>query len=300
MTAPRQVLPGSTYLLTRRCAHRQLLLRPSTLVNQIFLYCFARAAERTGVLLHALVVMGNHVHAVLTDPDGRLPEFTHWLFEHTAKCRNASLGRWENLWSSESPSEVRLESIHDVLDKVLYVMANPTKAALVPKASEWPGVVSLPGDFLRGPVEVDRPAVFFRELGPTPKRVKLELVPPAGIEEETVEEFVEMLADELELREADIRLQHKAEGRPIMGRRAVLEQDPFAYPEGMEPRRNLNPRVAAKNKWQRIEALGRMKEFLRAYAEALASFLEGKREVVFPAGTYWMVRYAGALAAAPG
>ena len=63
---------------------------------------------------------------------------------------------------------------------------------------------------------------------------------------------------------------------------------------------NLNPRVAAKNKWQRIEALGRMKEFLRAYAEALVSFLEGKREVVFPAGTYWMVRYAGALAAAPG
>ena len=108
----------------------------------------------------------------------------------------------------------------------------PTAAALVPKASEWPGVVSLPTDFLRGPVEVERPAVFFRELGPTPKRVKLELVPP-GIEEETVEEFVEMLADELELREADISLQHAAAGRPIMGRKAVLEQDPFAYPEGI-------------------------------------------------------------------
>ena len=44
MTAPRQVLPGTTYLVTRRCAQRQFLLRPSKLVNEIFSYARDRRA----------------------------------------------------------------------------------------------------------------------------------------------------------------------------------------------------------------------------------------------------------------
>ena len=300
MTAPRQILPGSTYLISRRCVRRQLLVRPSTVVNQVFRYCFANAARRTGILLHAIVVMGNHVHAVVTDPEGRLPEFTHWLFEHSAKCLNATLGRWENLWSAEPVSAVRLISVPDVLDKILYVMTNPTTAALVRKASDWPGVVTLPGDYLRGPVEVARPEVFFLVDGPAPERVTLEMLPPAGVEEENVEAFASMLTEELELREADIRMQHKTKRHRIPGPKAALEQDPYAFPTGMEPRRGLNPRVAARSRWSRIEALRRLKDFLVAYAKALAGFLAGEREVIFPAGTYWMVRYAGVQSLAPG
>jgi hypothetical protein len=237
---------------------------------------------------------------VLTDPDARLPEFTHWLFEYTSKCVNASLGRWENLWSREQPSAVRLESLDDILDKILYVMSNPTAAALVPKAEQWPWAISLPKDYLSGPVEVARPELFFRENGPTPATVKLEMVPPAGMEESTTASFVEMLADELELRERDIRQQHKLAGRTILGLKSVLKQDPFSFPEGREPRRNLNPRIAAKDKWRRIEAIRRLKTFYEDYKRVLASFVAGDREVLFPAGTYWMVKYAGARCASPG
>ena len=162
MTAPRQVLPGTTYLITRRCARRQLLIRPSELINQIFLYCLARAAEKTGLfscVRRALESSAHRAHG----PGRATPEFTHWLFEYSSKCVNASLGRWENLWSSEPPSAVRLESVADQIDKILYVMANPTAAALVPKAELWPGVISLPQDYLSGPVEVVRPEVFFRK-----------------------------------------------------------------------------------------------------------------------------------------
>jgi putative transposase len=52
MTAPRQVLPSSIYLVTRRCTQRQFLLRPSPLVNQVFTFCLAYAASKTGVLVH--------------------------------------------------------------------------------------------------------------------------------------------------------------------------------------------------------------------------------------------------------
>jgi hypothetical protein len=41
MSLPRQVLPGSTYLVTRRCTQRQFLLKPTRLTCQIFAYCLA-------------------------------------------------------------------------------------------------------------------------------------------------------------------------------------------------------------------------------------------------------------------
>ena len=286
MTTPRQVLPGATVMISRRIARRQLLITPSALINQIFLYCIAVAAKRTNMVLHAVVVLGNHLHIILTDPDARHPEFSRWLFEFTAKCVNASRGRWENLWSTEEPSVVNLERPEDFIDKLLYTIANPVAAALVNKSAEYPGVVSQPKDYLEEPVEIARPEVFFRANGPTPAKVRLQLVPPPGFEDLGVGGFVQMLQDELDLREADIRLQHRLAGRPVLGPKAVLEQNPFAYPHSCEPRRNLNPRIGAKNKWRRIEAIHRLKTFIRDHAEALAKYVAGERETPFPFGTY--------------
>ena len=46
----------------------------------------------------------------------------------------------------------------------------------------------------------------------------------------------------------------------------------------------MNPRVAARSKWDRTEALLRNRAFRDAYA-ARASFAAGVRDVVFPAKT---------------
>jgi putative transposase len=48
----------------------------------------------------------------------------------------------------------------------------------------------------------------------------------------------------------------------------------------------LNPRVAARDKWKRIEALSRLKEFLSAYRAAWTERRRGMQGVIFPAGTY--------------
>ena len=94
---PRQILPGSTYLVTRRCTKRQFLLKPSKRTNRVFLYCLAHACEVTGVQVHAVTVMSNHYHAVVTDPEGRLPKFAELLNKYVAKCQNAGYGLWEKL-----------------------------------------------------------------------------------------------------------------------------------------------------------------------------------------------------------
>jgi hypothetical protein len=36
---PRQVLPRQFYLITRRCAQREFLLRPDQATNNAFRYC---------------------------------------------------------------------------------------------------------------------------------------------------------------------------------------------------------------------------------------------------------------------
>src|SRR5262245_5097062 len=79
VTAPRQVLPRATYLVTRRCAQRQFLLKPSKTTSEVFLYVLAVAAERFGIQVHAFCVLSNHFHLVVTDPQARLPAFHQFL-----------------------------------------------------------------------------------------------------------------------------------------------------------------------------------------------------------------------------
>ena len=55
---PRQILPGSTYLITRRCTQRQFLLKPSPLTNQVIAYCYA-IADRLLHSAHRLTLKGH-------------------------------------------------------------------------------------------------------------------------------------------------------------------------------------------------------------------------------------------------
>jgi REP element-mobilizing transposase RayT len=162
MSLPRQVLPGATYLVTRRCSQRQFLLRPCKLTNEIFLYVLARAVERFGIKIHAFCVLSNHHHIVLTDPDAKLPAFEQYLDSLVARAVNCSLGRWESFWAPPTYSAVRLVTPADVIDKTAYCLANPVEAGLVRRGSEWPGLWSSPEQVGRAPIVARRPAGFFR------------------------------------------------------------------------------------------------------------------------------------------
>jgi len=300
MTMPRQVLPGTTYMVSRRCSERRFFLRPSRLTNQVFEYCLAYAAEKTGVALCAWTCMSNHWHGIVSDPEGRLPELMAHLNKLVGKCINASLGRWESLWAPEKFSAVALEDEDAVFDKLLYVLGNPVEASLVASWREWPGAISGPRACASEPRLVRRPEVFFKDDGGMPKSLRLRATVPPCFSELRPRRFAAKLAAGLDAHEARLREDNAAKGLTIMGRSAVLAQDPFDRPRSFDPRRGLNPRVACKDKWRRIEALARRKEFLEAYREAWDSFKEGNKDAVFPEGTYWMCRHAGCACTSPG
>jgi REP element-mobilizing transposase RayT len=287
MTVPRQVLEGVTYLVTRRCSERRFFLRPSPGTNAIVQYLLAVTAERYGIRLHAYCVLSNHLHIILTDPQARLPEFHRDFDALVARAVNCSLGRWESLWDRDSYSAVRLEGDEAILQKMVYVLANPVEAGLVRRGSNWPGLWS-DETLLRGKVlTVERPKDFFRANGPLPAVARLQLHRPPGFESD--ESFVEEVTERVRRVEDRAAAELGKQGRSFLGVSRVLGQKPHGRPAAVEPRRGLNPRVACRNKWRRIEALLRLREFRHAYREALEAWRAGVRDVLFPAGT-WLMR----------
>jgi putative transposase len=293
-------MPGSTLMITRRITQRQFLLKPDPLTNKIFAFCLALAAKMTGVIIHAHNVMSNHWHAVVTDPEGRLPEFTEWVHKFVAKCMNAKLGRWENLWSSEHCSAVLLTDPADILSKIIYVDSNPVSAELVASASQWPGLISRPSDYTAGPVMIDRPDIFFRQDGSTvPKQVPLELVVPPAFADMSPKEFRQLVERELHTKENNIKRKLSRENRRVMGVRMIMAQSVYDSPRTYAQHRGLNPRLAAVDPWRRLETIRRLKSFIIAYREAMEQFKAGVHDVVFPPGTYWMKRFGGAACGPP-
>lgn len=295
MSLPREVLPGRSYLITRRCAQRQFLMRPDTETNEAFIYCLAEAAQRHGIEVLFTVAMSNHHHTGIHDPLGNYPAFLERFHKLFAKCQNALRGRWENFWAAEQTSVVRLTSAEDLLDKLVYAITNPVKDHLVERATQWPGVNSYAAMRDDKVIHAQRPKHFFRECGVMPEVVSLKLVRPPGFEHLSHEAWTRLLQERMSAAETKASNERKQKRLQVLGKSAILRQKWNSCPNTSEPRRNLNPRVAAKNKWRRIEELLRNRAFLMAYQDALRAFQCGIHGVVFPDGTYWLKRFASAL-----
>jgi putative transposase len=292
MADPRYVIPGQTYLLTRRCLLRTFRLRPGPLTNRIVLYALAFAASKTGVQVHAICVMSDHLHALVSDPLGRLPDFLREFHRSVAKALNAAQGQWESLWNTEKANALPIADDYAVVDRIAYVVTNPVKDGLVRRPEDWPGVLLWkPCDFT-----VQRPEVYFAEGGECPAELVLRVVRPprpAWSEREWTAELERAI-------ERRVRLAHARmaeEGRAFVGRDGVLSSSFLRRAKSHELKREPIPKVAAtETRAKKILEFIR-KSFLVAYREALREWRAKLREVVFPTGTWWMVRHHAAAVA---
>lgn len=317
MTLPRRLLRDQTYLVTRRCSQRMFLLRPSVQVELVLTYCVAYAAKKYGILLHGWIVLANHVHLVCTDPHARLPAFMGWFDGHVARALNVHHRRGEAFWAPGSYSAVLLSDRAAVMDKLVYTLTNAVAAGLVSQPAEWPGLRTLPEDVGTLVLEATRPTFFFRKAedetdddedsararqrrrfpprDPLPDHVSLALTKPPQFADMTDDEFRAELARRVDDRVREIHEERAGRGLTgWLGAEAVLLQDPFATPGSAQPDGSLNPRVACRDKWRRIELLETQVEFWRAHREASVRFRAGERDVVFPEGTYWYRVHFGA------
>jgi REP element-mobilizing transposase RayT len=297
VTAPRQIIPGSFYFVTRRCTQRQFLLRPDPATTAIVVFCLAEAAYKLGIDLLAWHVASNHYHAVVYDPCGNLPAFLERFHKFAAKTLNERWDRGENLWSSEPTCVVRLVDLQDVFDKVIYTLTNAITDDLVDRVFDWPGASSLRHMGGR-PISIDRPRLFFRKRGPIAASVTLSPVAPAGWPG-GADAWNACVRDSVHKAEHAARERRLTSGTKVVGRRNVLRAAPSDRAMTPEPRRQLRPSIACKDPERRALALLLLREFRSAYARARARFVRLERDVVFPLGTYLMRLVYGVRCAVP-
>jgi REP element-mobilizing transposase RayT len=282
------VIPGSTHHITRRCIERRYLLRPDPNVTRTFQYCLAYAAAACGILVHGFMVLSNHLHLCITDPDARLPEFMHRLDGLLARSLNAFRGRWECFFAPGSYHASRLVSAEDQVAKLVYLLTNPVRAGLVSHSRRSTGASSRNWRFGEART-FERPSgSFFDPDGRMPQTVRLVLTAPPGLRRLGGQEADRVLAERVVERETELRASFRAEGRKFLGMDGVMRVDPNASPRSREPRRGLEPAIAAADAEERVAAIEELQAFRNAYREAWLQWSDGKRSAVFPWGTYLM------------
>jgi REP element-mobilizing transposase RayT len=282
-------------MITRRCSERRFFLRPDRDTNNAFVYCLGLAARRANVQVLFVVAMSNHYHAGIHDPDGNFPVFAEHFHALLARCQNNHLGRFESFWSSDPTSAVRLVAPADLLDKMVYAYSNPVAADLVDAIDDWPGVSSFHAAMTTGLMSATRPAHFFRPDGDQPDAIDVPIYRPRGFVDMTTSEWRTLVQGRVRTTELAHRERRRGTGKSVLGRSAILTQAPSDSPVTGEQHFNINPRIAARDKWARIAALRRSKAFLESYLSAIKSWMAGLANVVFPYGTYWMRRFAHVL-----
>ena len=106
----------------------------ASMVEQALLY--GETARRLYVL-HAWVIMPNHVHVVL-EPHFELPQIMRWLKGRTSRKANQMLGRKGlPFWQDESYDHW-IRSAEELNELISYVERNPVQAGLVGSDEQWP------------------------------------------------------------------------------------------------------------------------------------------------------------------
>jgi putative transposase len=300
MTLPRAVIPHRCYLITRRCSERRFFMRPDKETSNAFIYCLAVSAARFGIGVIGFGTMSNHYHAVVVDNEGCFPDFLQYFHRIFAVHQNVLRGRWESFWAShEQPSVVELVRDSDLMEKLVYAITNPVKDRLVDRLEHWPGASCVPALATGKALVATRPKRYFREDGPMPPVATLELVASPLHQSMSPVEWSKTVQQQLDTAVARLREERIKSGQRVVGAKTLLLQHWNDSPPSYEPRHTMNPHVACRDKWRRIETLQRNRAFLDAYREARKAWLIGKQFVEFPAGVWAMRDFPGVKSAPP-
>lgn len=282
-------------MITRRCTQRMFLLHPDRVTRNAFIYCLAVAAQLCGIEVLGTCAMSNHHHTVIYDRYGLYPLFIEHFHKLMARSQNALRKRRENFWASTQCSVVRLVDREAVIDKLVYCLANPVQDMLVEKVHQWPGANSYVAMRNDRPLRATRPKHFFREEGGMPASVELRLSLPAILGERSA--VVRELTERVRLVETTCKAARLTSGRRIPGRAKVLEAHWTDTAISVEPRSELSPSIACRDRELRIHALRELAAFRADYLDARIRMLRGE-QAPFPLGTYWLRQFTGVPIAA--
>lgn len=136
------------------------------MLQNLYWYTTGIAAAETGIELHAVQVLSNHIHEVLTDTRGELPRFLQQrnrLLANAVKCHR---GWPEEVFARAPASCVALYGASAVEREIGYTLANCVEAGLVARPEDWPGVTITREGLGRAVIRVARPTAYFDPNNP--------------------------------------------------------------------------------------------------------------------------------------
>ena len=251
-----------------------------------------------GVKIHAVCVMSNHIHIVLTDMRGELPLFAARFLREAAECIRAHHGVSGVVWEpGRKYSAVELVTERAVQDEITYTLGNPVAAGLVARAKDWPGLISTPSALCGTSLEGERPDWFRNRQAATER---LEFCMPPCFAGRAKSEIVHAIEANLDSREHSAAATLRGAGQRVMGAERVSATDPFDAPAAEGSDGDLNPTFATGEREAHRRAIVAAREWRIAYRSALDAWRNGNKNVEFPAGTWWMARFARARVAPGG
>lgn len=296
MNRLRQIHPNQLVEITCRVEHGRYLLRPGHKLNRHFLGVLGRAQRREKMTIHAVVVMSNHVHYLLSPASAdQLVRFMRYLQTNLSK-EIQKVQKWKGrVWKPRYRSIAISEEDEAQIARLRYVLAHGVKEGLVRRVRDWPGVhcasALLDGTPLTG-TWYDRSELFERNRRKKGRIDEEEVAEPETVvlsplpcwKDLPTEEVRQRVAALVEAIERDAAEERAAEGTRVLGVRRVLRRHPHHRPKTLES--TPAPHFHAATRAARQLLREAYVEFAHQFRKASKALREGARNPDFPPGSF--------------
>ena len=282
--------PCTTFEVTMRTIQSRFLLRPSEQVNDLILGILGRALSLYPVMLHIAVVASNHIHMIITTTSAKLlSDFMRHVNSNIARELGRIYNWHEHFWGRRFTSLPIMDD-EKLVERMHYLLSHGCKENLVLRPADWPGVncfeALVEGKTLEG-TWYDRTREYEAGLagqdveeGQFATRYEVPLTPLPFLADKTEEEQRAWYRELVELIERQTRERLKKEGGRVLGKRKVLQQNPFHRPK--KTKRSPAPacHCTGSERWKAFKDAYR--EFVNLYREASRKLRQGYENVKFP------------------
>lgn len=142
MPRPLRYLPsGHLVEITLRTMQGRLLLRPTREVTQTVAGVIGRAQRLTGMEIHAVVCMSNHLHLLISPSSlEQQARFMNQVGGNVARKVGKIIGWRERFWGRRYRAIVVSDEEVAQVGRLRYLLAHGAKEGLVASPCQWPGV----------------------------------------------------------------------------------------------------------------------------------------------------------------
>ncbi len=297
MRKPRGLVANRLVEITCRTQQGRFLLCPSPEVNRIILGVIGRAQRRMGMTICGLAVLSNHYHMlVIPESTEHLSDFMEFVNGNIARKVGVLHGWSGKFWSKPYSHIIVSDEEEAQIGRLYYLLSHGAKEGLVRDPRDWPGV-HCAGHLRRGYSEMlggewhDETQEYNARrrgkelnLGDFLYEESVVLTPLPCAKDWSFRKKIELVRGQLREISGVVRQRIEETGRPPLGVKKILRQDPHFRPEKLSKSPAPAFHAASREHYEKLREMYR--DFVNAYREAAEKLKEGVLDAVFPPGCF--------------